>query len=605
MKIGKNLISTPLVPTRIPSDEVRRVGSARRWRAVFGGPPKTSFRKLLYWEKRAQSVLRRLGRAAQACTRSACAPHFSLRNSVLISLMISRHASAADFLTASHLVSDLNPGSNGSFPSNFTTFSSSLYFSAYTFTTGRELWRYDGTSIVLTTNINDTGTDIGGGLMEGNGSEPKWFTAYHSRLFFSAFDPRRGDELWSYDGTNAGRVADINPDANDAIKPNSKNSFPSELTVFDDALYFSADNGGNQTNYELWKYNGTNASIGSNLNPGNASSFPNGLTVFQGALYFSADDGSHGFELWKHTGSQTVLFDINPGGANSSSYPKNFLPFNGKLYFQAFHPSYGFELWKTDGNTVSFAADINPGTGSSSPEFPIIFRQALYFRATDGIHGSELWKFDGTNATMAADINPNGDSFPKNFTVFNDQLYFSADDGTQGWELWKYDGTNASIVTNHNASSDSFPEWLTSFDNALYFVATTPETGYELWRYDGNAVTLAADINPGVNSSFPLNLRVHNGQLFFSATQNGGLDYELWTLLTAPLRIQSLQPTAGNMQIFWSTLGGRRTSSKQAGILPGLSQTSADQSSSQASPTRRRTTLICEQRMSRRVSTAW
>ncbi len=476
----------------------------------------------------------------------------------------------AEVLTASHLIGDLNPGSDGSFPSNFVTFSSALYFSATTAAQGRELWKFDGTSILLTSNINDTVTDVGGGLFVGNSSSPLGFAEFRNRIYFSAYEPRRGDELWSYDGTNAFRAADINADADDTIKSNPRNSFPTELTVFNDQLYFSADNGGNKTDYELWRYDGTNASIVTNLNgSNNGSSFPSGLTVFQNALYFMADDGNHGYELWKYTGAQMTLLDINPGGGNSSSYPKNFTPLNGKLYFQAYHPTYGFELWQTDGTNVALAADILSGTSSSTPEFLTPFQQAIYFRASDSLHGSELWKFNGTNATLVADINPTGDSFPKNLTVFNNQLFFAATDGANGWELWKYDGTNATLVTNLNPTSDSFPEHLTVCDGALYFSATTPGTGYELWRYNGRTVSLVADLNPSAGSSFPLNLKAHNNQLFFSAAQNGASDYELWNLTTAPLHIRSLQALPGGAQVFWDTLGGTTNVIQASGNVEG------------------------------------
>ncbi len=125
--------------------------------------------------------------------------------------------------TAPQLITDLNPGAGGSFASNLTVFGSFTYFSAYTSSTGRELWKYNGDTISLVADINDTKTDLGGGLMQGNDSLPGGFTVFNGALYFSAYDARRGDELWRYDGTQVTRVADINPDANDTIKssPNS------------------------------------------------------------------------------------------------------------------------------------------------------------------------------------------------------------------------------------------------------------------------------------------------------------------------------------------------------------------------------------------------
>ncbi len=488
---------------------------------------------------------------------------------ILAALFISSPTEAAN-ITSIRQIADLNPGSAASSPSNWTVLGEALYFSAYTSEMGRELWKYDGTNITLAANINDTVTDIGGGLFIGNSSTPGSFTAYRNKLYFSAFNPRRGGELWSFDGTNALRVSDINPDANDNIKTNPNNSWPSELTVFNDVLYFSAANGNNESNYELWKYNGTNVTMVTNINPGNnASSFPRGFTVFKNALYFMANNGNHGFELWKHTGTQTVQFDLNPGGSSSSSFPNNFIEFNGVLYFQAFHSGSGFELWKTDGVSVSIAADINPGVSDSNPEFLMIYKGSLYFRASDGIHGSELWKTDGTNFTMVADINPVGDSFPKNLNVFNDKLYLSANDGANGWELWNFDGLSANLVTNLNPSGDSFPEWLVPFNDSLYFVATTQETGYELWRYDGVVVNLAANINPDANSSFPNNFQTFNNQLVFDANSAGSFDLEPWTLIAAPFSIKSIQPAGNQMQIIWNTLGGTTNILQASGDVAG------------------------------------
>ena len=48
------------------------VGSARRWRAVFGGSPKTSCHSLFRVAKKVRTRIRRIGRAA-------CAPHFYFR----------------------------------------------------------------------------------------------------------------------------------------------------------------------------------------------------------------------------------------------------------------------------------------------------------------------------------------------------------------------------------------------------------------------------------------------------------------------------------------------------------------------------------------------
>jgi ELWxxDGT repeat protein len=465
------------------------------------------------------------------------------------------------------LIADLNPGSAGSFPSNLTVFSKTLYFSAYTLETGRELWAYDGTNVSLVADINDTKHDIGFGTFEGNDSLPSWLTPFNGALYFSAYDPRRGAELWRHSDTTTDRVADISPDLDDTIKMNSNSSWPAELIEFSNALYFSANSGTTQTNYELWRYDGSSATLVTNIHPDlgtENSSYPNSLHIFEGALYFMANNGINGFELYKTDSSKTILLsDINPGGITSSSFPKQFTSYGGQLLFVANRDDVGYELWRSDGTNAILAADIYTGPGGSYPDYLTEYSGAVFFRAADALTGSELWKYDATNAMLMADINLGGDSFPKNLTVLDSHLIFTADDGIHGFELWKFDGTNAQLVADLNPNGDSFPENLTVLNHILYFTATTPGTGYELWQYDGTNVTLAADINPGTGDSYPQFLTVYDGKLLFRAAVDGVSDWELWTFTPFPVappessvRFKDIQFQGTGVHLLWTTSGG-------------------------------------------------
>lgn len=170
---------------------------------------------------------------------------------------------------------------NGSSPENFAVFAGQLYFSAYDGVHGRELWRYNGTTTSLAADI------VPGGQY--SSSNPGGLTVYNGKLHFSATDEDHGCELWSFDGTTAAMVAEINPTPD----PGNGDTFlmdssPNELTVFDGLLYFSANDGVHGR--ELWSWDGTTARMVRDINPGQYGSEVNELTVFGGALYFSADD---------------------------------------------------------------------------------------------------------------------------------------------------------------------------------------------------------------------------------------------------------------------------------------------------------------------------
>jgi len=116
------------------------------------------------------------------------------------------------------------------------------------------------------------------------------------------------------------------------------------------------------------------------------------LTVFNNALYFSASDGVTGVELWKSDGTvgdAVQVKDIAPGvgsvggiQAPLSSSPSGFTVFNNALYFSADDGVSGRELWKTDGTVTMQVQDICPGSCSGLPFLVILSVRNEALRST-------------------------------------------------------------------------------------------------------------------------------------------------------------------------------------------------------------------------------
>jgi ELWxxDGT repeat protein len=229
------------------------------------------------------------------------------------------------------------------------------------------------------------------------GSIPEYLVNLNGTVFFSADDGSSGRELWKSDGTEAGTVLVKD------IVPGAGASQPHGLVPVGNHLFFRITLAGGET--ELWKTDGTEAgtarvaAVGPMTTAGGRPFWPSESqrgTALGISLLFAASDPSGGVELWRSDGTEAGTFrlkDIEPGAG--SSEPMWFAAYNGKVYFGAYDSAGGRELWATDGTESGTARvdDLHPGVPSSDPAWLTVSGDALWFSGVSPLHGRELWKF--------------------------------------------------------------------------------------------------------------------------------------------------------------------------------------------------------------------
>ena len=173
---------------------------------------------------------------------------------------------------------------------SLTAVDGTLFFTANNPTANnpRGLWKSDGTE-AGTVLVKDVWQRRSGYYSPEYG--PESLTSVNGTLFFTANDGTTGRELWKSDGTTDGTVLvkDINPGLG--------GSNPTALTNVDGRLVFQACE--QQSGCEVWASDGTTAGtrLLADIEPGAASSSPSGFTRSGSLLYFSAQDLLEGREL--------------------------------------------------------------------------------------------------------------------------------------------------------------------------------------------------------------------------------------------------------------------------------------------------------------------
>ncbi|HEY1238159.1 MAG TPA: ELWxxDGT repeat protein [Solirubrobacterales bacterium] len=435
---------------------------------------------------------------------------------LLAALLLAPTASAAK--KPAVLVKDINPGgkrsssTGGAAPGSlvFANVAGTLFFAATDRKHGNELWRSDGTrrGTRLVKDIRPGPRPCAASKRvcrgQGASSNPSALTAVGRTLYFTAYDPVHGIELWRSDGTSRGTRM-----VKDVLPGNSFNgSGPAGLTDVAGTLFFTVTD---PPHAMLWRSDGSAA--GTTLVKDFGQTL-GGLTAAGRTLFFVSAGGG----LWSSDGtaSGTALIKQTLG-------PFQLTDVAGTLFFLAGDGTH-FGVWRSDGTTAGTAL-VKELHGITNGLTAV--GSTLYF-----ISEPDLWRSDGTEPGTIPLINvgpiPEGccgqeGVFPQIADV-RGTLYVVRN--ALGGTLLRTDGTPGGTK---ELRASLRPDFLTAVGKTLYFVGTDKRHGQEVWQSNGTrkGTRLVRDIRRGKRSARPQELTAVGKTLFFSAHDNRH-GYELW-----------------------------------------------------------------------------
>jgi LPXTG-site transpeptidase (sortase) family protein len=250
-------------------------------------------------------------------------------------------------------VTDIYPGGSAN-PEELTPLGTTLFFTASSEKYGREMWKTVPPYTPLsTTPLNDFTT-------RKSNTNPYGLMTIGDTIFFSANIGMIGVEPWKsvppYTMTNTTRVADVNEGL-------FQSSFPENMTAVNTTLFFTAFTP--KFGLELWRseapYNDDTTERVTDINSGAGGSFPGELTPVYSTLYFTAIDEVYGRQLWKlerpYSGESQRVTQTDE---RKFTNPENLFANDGLLFLIGTDPRFGMELWRVGGYGLP-ATGFRPG----------------------------------------------------------------------------------------------------------------------------------------------------------------------------------------------------------------------------------------------------
>jgi len=360
---------------------------------------------------------------------------------------------------------------------NFLNAAGSLYFAGKDNSgAGTELWKSDGTA-AGTVRISNFNTRLslwsGDGIFDLSTDYPMVYQG--GKVLLTAVN----EVVTSTVPNSILAVSDGTPAGTDFLAPaeaENYGSFAAARKVWNGNLYFAAYQPA--TGYELWKTDGTTAGtvLLRDLVPGPVSSYVQAFTPYNGALYFLAADSTGGSwrnVLWRTDGTAAGTVKIKDSLGHGIRNASKMAVYDTTLFIIA-----GGGVYISDGSNAGTTrvSLLHPGAGeeSSAANFAMLDSNNIIVCAAPGLtifanNASQLWKVDRKLRT--ASRYSVGYMLATEMVSFDKSVYFSRINPAMNYVLWKTDGTAAGTVV---ADLTVDPHDLTVMNNGadLYYVGS-------------------------------------------------------------------------------------------------------------------------------------
>lgn len=393
--------------------------------------------------------------------------------------------------------------------------------------TGRELGFFS-----LTDNYFSLLKEINPGP---SSSVPRAWAMFNDRVFFLADDGEHGTEIWSTDGTLEGTslLKDIVTETASAFR--SAYFSTKEMFVSHDRIYMSVV--GNEST-GIYTSDGTESGtqLLTEIHPfsfGVVGKVGDDVVFLEGQTFYKID---------AVTNEVSLLKDIGAEGSSMQFTTVSTVELEEKLIFRMGTYGgalpYGTEYWVTDGTPegTQLLKDINPGEADGVSYQIGRFGSKIVFLGIEPGTGEEVWISDATSegTTLLKDVRPGTEgSQPSGFIMFDDKMFFFADDGVHGNQIWETDGTpqGTKLAVEIDQDSETIEiGYMRPGPGGVYFTMYDAEHGWSLWKTDGTdtGTFMVIDIVPGNDYRLTITILGQVGNLLYFNADDGVHGRELW-----------------------------------------------------------------------------